>query len=139
MEAISNRRIAKAFVATIGGMVTLFLVPWAVIFAFAGLAQFPDEKSLSNLALGTFGLFGLFGFWAWVFSRPPLSKQRRVVLSALISCGIGTAIAVVAQFGEALNLVFVASALIGLSVVISIWLPNTSVNTDAPKAARSLP
>ena len=139
MERFTNRQIAKAFVATVGGMVTLFLAPWAVTFVLVGLAQFPNENTLSNLALGTFGLLGLFGFWAWVFSRAPLSKQRRVLLSALVSCGIGAAIAVVAQFGEALSFVFVPSVLIGLSVVFSIWLPNTSVNTDAPKAARPLP
>ncbi len=127
MEIITNRRLTKVFVGTIGGMVTIFLAPWAATFAFVGLTMLPAPHAIVQLVWGIAGLLGLCGFWAWTFSKLPLSKQKRAVLTALICSGLGAAIASIVQFGVADIIAFVCviGTLTGLVSIVAMWLPNT--------------
>ena len=141
MEVITNRRLAKVLIATIGGMVTVFLAPWAATFAFVGLATLQAPDGIAHLLWGIAGVVGLCGFWVWIFSRAPLSKRRCAFLTSLICVGIGAAVSIGVHFGGTFMVVFVCivPAMIGLVAIGAMWLPNTALNTDAPKAARQLP
>lgn len=131
METITKHRATKVATATIGGLITVYLAPWSVVFMAYGVSKVPEPSAFAYLALGLGALTGVIAFWVWVFSRPSRSARRRWMLSTSLACGIFAVLALLisltARAGWEFNILtdaLLLSIFIGVGVIASLWLPT---------------
>lgn len=80
METITKHRAAKLAIAIIGGIITVYLGPWSVIFMASGISNIAEPFAFAYLARGLGALTGIIAFWVWVFSRTPWTEDWGQVL-----------------------------------------------------------
>ncbi len=125
-----SRKDAARIVCVVGGsLVTLFLAPMGIAFTFGMAFPYESKESLLGLIWGVASTCGVLAFWVWFFSRSPMSKERRVVVTGGLIVG---SLAVAPLFVGAP--VFAVPAAVGivtaLVAVLEMWLPNKSLEAD---------
>jgi hypothetical protein len=137
MEPVTDRTSATIAVMTIGGLITLFLAPFALVLLVASVPMPGRAGSVVDFVLAAAGLMGFGGFWWWALSRRPFLARRRLSLTVFLAVGIASAATLCAQLygGNIVSVASVGAALIGLGVLLRVWLPNSTPHPDARATA----
>ena len=134
--ALSRGAKVKAALAVVVGIPgTVFFTPLLAVPLLTGALSLSGshaaQTGLLFLLWGLGGAIGLVGFWVWVFTRPPISQRRRVLLIASILAGMCAVFPVTLGANVYVSSLAVLSIGVGLLVCLWLVLPNSPLNPDA--------
>lgn len=127
--APSRKDAARIVCVVGGGLVTLFLAPMGIAFTFGIAFPYESKESLLGLIWGLASTSGVIAFWVWFFSKSPMSKERRAVVTGGL---VGGCLAVAPLFVGAPVLAIPAAVGIvtALVAMLEMWLPNNAFEAD---------
>ena len=127
--APSRKDAARIVCVVGGGLVTLFLAPMGIAFTFGIAFPYESKESLLGLIWGLASTTGVLAFWVWFFSKSPMSRERRVVVTGGLIVGC---LAVAPLFVGAPVMAIPAAVGIVTALVpmLEMWLPSNAFEAD---------
>lgn len=126
----------KAAIAVVAGIPgTVLFAPLLSVPLLTGARSLFDWQSVQQGLLffvwGLAGVIGLVGFWVWVFTRPPISQRRRVLLIASVLAGVCAVFPVTLGANIYVSSLAIFGTVTGLVICFWLVLPNSPLNPDA--------
>ena len=135
MALSRGAKIRTALAVVVGIPGTVFFVPLLSVPLLTGALSLAEwhtrQEGLLFLLWGLGGAIGLVGFWTWVFSRPPMSRRRRLLLTSAILAGICAVVPVTLGANVYVSSLAVLGIVVGLVICLWLVLPNSPLNPDA--------
>jgi hypothetical protein len=134
--ALTRGAKVKAAIAVVVGIPgTVLFTPLLSVPLLTGALSLSDSQSAQQGLLfflwGLSGAIGLVGFWVWVFTRPPISQRRRVLLIVSILAGMCAVFPVTLGANLYVSSLAMLGIVVGLVVCLWLVLPNSPLNPDA--------
>ena len=135
MAPTRGAKVKAAIAVVVGIPGTIFFTPLLAVPLLTGALSLSDsqaaQQGLLFLLWGLCGAIGLVGFWVWVFTRPPISQRRRVLLIIAILAGVCAVFPVTLGANVYVSSLAMLGIAVGLVVCLWLVLPNSPLNPDA--------
>ena len=139
MTLSRGAKVRTAIAVVVGIPGTVFFTPLLAVPLLAGALGLSDWQGVPHgllfLTWGLAGVAGLIGFWTWVFSRPPLSKRRRLLVGLAVLAGVCAVVPVTLGSNVYVSSLAVLGVVAGLAICSWLVLPNSPLNPDARATA----
>ena len=135
MTLSRGAKIKTAIAVVVGIPGTVFFTPLLAIPLLTGALSLSDWQSVQQGLLlflwGLAGAVGLVGFWFWVFTRPPITQRRRVLLTISVLAGVSAVSPITLGGNVYVSSLAMVGVVVGLIICLWLVLPNSPLNPDA--------
>ena len=128
----SQREYLRILLIIGGGVVTLFLAPWAAAVLVGAISDLGKADADVMLVWSAAGLIGVVAFWASLFPSSAISARRRGILSLGLLMGCSAAIPLFRNFAP-LAIWGVIGIIAAVVVLFQMWLPNNALERTEAK------